>query len=110
MDAATTKKQWLALAISLIWVGVFVAVFIVVWLTDDGDPLTDADEATAEGAGYVAATVGFLLTGICLVVLRSKEPLMPLRTCPSCGVKMQADLRVCASCAGESQPWIRHQN
>ena len=104
-------REHRTLGIILIWVAVFVAVFIVAWLVDDGDPLTDADEATVEGAGYLAAFLGLVLTGFWLVIASSyRPPLAPHRTCPSCRTKMQCDIRVCPACGAESQPWVRHHD
>jgi hypothetical protein len=104
------QRRWWVIV--LIWVAVVAALVVVGSLAG---PLTDADEASAEGSGYVIAGYvvligGAVVTGIYLVLTSSKQPLAPLRTCPSCGAKMQADLRLCPACDVESQPWVRHHD
>jgi hypothetical protein len=96
------RRTWV---IVLFWVAVFVAVGAV------GELSADGDEPNEDGVafGYLAVIGGAVLTGCYLVLTRSnKAPLAPLRTCPSCGAKMECDTRVCTTCGAESQPWIRH--
>jgi hypothetical protein len=95
------RRIWV---IVLFWGALFFAVGTAGVLSDDGDPSTEDGVAY----GYLGFIAGAVLTGIYLVVTRSNEPLSPLRTCPSCGAKMQCDTRVCPTCGVESQPWIRH--
>jgi hypothetical protein len=87
---------------------VFVAAFIVAGVFPDDDPTTD----DSSGAGALAAVVGGVLMVIYLAVTKPtpKAPSVPFRTCPSCGAKVQCDLRVCPTCGAESQPWIRHHD
>ena len=96
--AVAVVRQRRIWVIVLIWVAVFVGAFIAAAVFADDNPSTDE----GSGFGALAGIVGAVLTGIYFAVTKSNDaPLAPLRTCPSCGAKMQCDMRACPTCGAD---------